>query len=443
MSPTPQINSPISLRRMFALGMAAILAIALGTAVYKTFENVDADEIIVVQAPWSGTLTWYTTPGVKWQFFGTVTSYKKRAIYRFDDDQTIEVKDKDGKVVGKKVTYSNGLEVRFYEGGHGTMCGSIQYDMPLDSVKLTAIHTRYGSQEAVQQQIIETSANKAIYHAGPLMTSKESYGEKRNDLIFFVEDQIQTGVYKTRQRDVRVKDPLSGQEKIVTVAEIVMDKDGKSERQEISALAEFGIRAFNFTIKRLPYDETVEAQIQQQQVIAMDVQTSVASAKKAEQRAITVEWEGKANAATAKWKQEEINSKEIAEAEKNKSVASLNAQAAEQYKREQILRGQGDAERKRLVMEADGALEPKLKALVEIAKANADAIKGYQGNWVPGVVFGGNASTAAPGSGAQMLVDMLTANAARQLGVDLGVAGMSKTATEKPASPAPASPVRR
>ena len=61
----------------------------------------------------------------------------------------------------------------------------------------------------------------------------------------------------------------------------------------------------------MPYEETVEAQIRQQQSITMDVQTAIADAKKAEQRAITVEQQGRANAAEAKWAQEQIKATQV------------------------------------------------------------------------------------------------------------------------------------
>lgn len=440
------------MRRVFALSMAVVLAIALIATAFKSFEKMDADEIMVVQSPIAGTLTWYTTAGIKPQWFGTTTTYKKRSIFAFDQPTVVDVPElgadgkpslgNDGKPIVKKVTKcSNGIDVRFNEGGHATMCGSIQYDMPLDKEHLTALHTRFGNPDAVQRQVIETITRKAVYLSGPLMSSRESYAEKRNDLVFYVEDQVQNGVYKTRQRETRVKDPLSGQEKTATIVEVVM-KDGKPERQEESVLSEFGIRAFNFTIVRLPYDEEVEVQIRQQQQIAMDVQTSIADAKKAEQRTITVTEQGKANAATAKWEQEKINAKDIAEAEKNKRVAELAAQAAEQKKREQILLGEGEATRKRLVMEADGALQPKLDAVVKMTTGIAEAMAKYPGSWVPQFVFGGNqGSVQHPASGAQTMIDLLTADAARRLGVDLGVAGMGKTAAEK-AAPAPPAPKR-
>lgn len=46
----------------------------------------------------------------------------------------------------------------------------------------------------------------------------------------------------------------------------------------------------------------------------------------------------------------------------------MEAQAAEQYKRKMILEGQGEAEKKQLVMNADGALDQKLAAYVAIQK---------------------------------------------------------------------------
>jgi len=48
-------------------------------------------------------------------------------------------------------------------------------------------------------------------------------------------------------------------------------------------------------------------------------------------------------------------------------------------------------------MEADGALEKKLQAYIEVSKLYASAIKDYKGHWVPGVVMGGGNGTHAAG----------------------------------------------
>src|SRR3989338_11194286 len=280
----------------------------------KIWEHLDADRIMVVQKPFSGELTWYITPGTKWQGFGKITTYPRRSIYNFE------------------------TQVRFNDGGHGTMKGSIQYEMPLSIENLTELHIKFGSPTAIQKQLIETVTNKSAYMTGPLMSSKESYAEKRNDLIRYVEDQVVHGVYRTTSKEAKIKDQITGTDKTVTIVEIVM-KNGVPERQEEPVLTVFGIRPFNFTITSLPYDETVEAQIKQQQVIAMDVQTAIADAKKAEQRTITVSEQGKANAAEAKWKQEGLKATEVTLAQQKLEVATLEAKAAEQVKNRDILLG--------------------------------------------------------------------------------------------------------
>lgn len=411
--------------KALGVGIIVVVVIALFSLGGQIMEDVDADELVVIQAPISGDLTWYTTQGWKPQWFGKVTRYKKRSQYTFDTTDP----SKPGKC-------SDGIEVRFNDGGHATMCGSIQYDMPVDEKNLTALHTKFGSQAAIQRQLIETIVGKSIYLSGPLMSSRESFAEKRNDLLFYVEDQVQNGVYKTHQREDRVKDSLTGVDKTVLTVEIVRGKAGIAERQEDAVLNQFGIKAFNFTIKRLPYDNTVEAQIKQQQQITMDVQTAIAGAKKAEQRAITVSKEGEANAAEAKWKQETIKAQKVTEAEQEKAVAitaaekdrdvnKLQKDAAEYYKQQQILRGEGDAAYRRKVMDADGALEKKLTTYVAVMGKFAEEF-GKQ-KWVPEVQMGGAGTSGA--NSAQTMIDVLSTKALRDLGLDMKMEASRRAAT--------------
>ena len=227
------------------------------------------------------------------------------------------------------------------------------------------------------------------------------------------------GFYQTRQRDVRETDPLTGEDKTVTVVEIVTDSTGLPRRQEPGQLTVFGIRPFNFAVTEIAYDETVETQIQQQQQNIMAVQTAIAESRQAEQRALTVEQQGIANAAQAKWVQEVEKAREVTAGEQRLQVAELDRRTAEQRRQEQILLGQGEAERKRLNMQADGALEPKLAALVEINKAYAAAIQGYSGSWVPSIVMGGGGNSQVAGGGAMELMNLLMAQTARDLSVDV------------------------
>lgn len=388
------------IQKLSALVGAALLFFAMLIVSTNLFESVDASHILCVQKPVSGKLEWSTSAGVKWQGFGKVTEYKKLSTYEFK------------------------VPVRFNDGGHGTMIGSLNYELPLDAEHLSQLHIKYGSQEAIQKQLIETVTNKCVYMTGPLMSSKESYAEKRTSLIRYVEDQIMNGVYRTSQKEVKTKDQMTGADKTVTLVEIVQN-GANPDRQEEPVLGNYGIKTSNFAVTELPYDEAVENQIKQQQSITMTVQTAIASAKEAEQRAITAAKEGEANAAKAKWEQEVEKARAVVMAQQKLEVARIDADAAGNEKKASILRGEGEAERKRLVMNADGALEKKLEAIVSINKMYADAIKDYKGNWVPGVVMGSDGARA--GGGATALVDLLTAKTARDIGVDLSLAGKDKT----------------
>lgn len=384
----------MSLGRVVGLAGGVLLALFVLMSIGKIFENVSANELVVIQAPWSGKLTWTKQSGVALQLWGTVTSYPRRQTYVFE------------------------IPVRFNDGGHGTMQGSVQWEMPLSDAQLTMLHQQFGSPEAIQQQLISTVVNKAAYMTGPLMSSKESYAEKRNYLINYVEDQIAHGVYRTIQREIKVADPLTGQDKSAIVVDILMNS-GVPQRQEASILDHYGIVTSNFAIKGLPYDPEVEKQIQQQQQITMQVQTAIAESRQAEQRAITVAKQGEADAAKAKWEQETIKAKAVTEAEQQLAVQTLRNQTAEQYRQEQLKKADGDAGYRRQVMAADGALAQKLDALVKINATWAAAFKDYPGQLVPSVVMG-NGQSGTTGIGAtQNFMDILTAKAAQDLGVSL------------------------
>lgn len=422
---------PISPRKIFITAVTTVVIAVLVILAGRFVEYLDASHLMVIQYP-TGKLMTHTAPGIKPQWFGSVTKYTKRDQFWFSISPE----------QGKKEDQS--IQVRFNDGGHAKISGSIAWEMPMDYDNIIKLHTRYRSHIAIQQQLIRTVLEKSVYMTGPLMSSKESYAERRNDLLNLINDQLVHGVYKTETKQIQEKDPMTGAPKTVSITSIIME-GGKALRQDEAPLEEFGIKTFNLSINQVTYDATVEGQIKQQQQAIMQVQTAVAEAKQAEQRAITAAKEGEANAAKAKWEQEVLKAKAVTLAQQELEVATLKARAAEQTKRESILLGEGEATRKRLVMEADGALAIKLEALVKINEFYANAIKDYEGNWVPSIIMGGSADNRRPGSGAQEMIDLLTANTARQLGVDLGLTGKERTTkgkggTEKKS--APPSPVQ-
>lgn len=406
----------------FALTLKHILAtlfmiiVLLGTPFMV--ENLDATEIMVIQHP-MGELVVHTGQGPKWQGFGKVTTYPRQGQYTFCS-----------KKVAKVVTLcpdadTSAKTLRFNDGGHADLSGSVMWEMPLDEKSIIAIHQTFGSPQAVQGRAIAKMLDGAIYLSGPLMSSTESSGSRRAELVQYINDQAGKGLYVTHSSAITIKDPITGADKTENITVIEM-KGGVPSRQQGSLLSEFNIGLQPMSITELDYDDIVEKQIADRQQSITAVQNAKANSTRAEQDAITAEKEGQAKAATAKWAQEVIKAKEVTMAQQKLEVATLAAKEAEQYKREQILRGEGDSQAKALRMNADGALDAKLEAYVKVNGFYANAIQTAQpGAWTPAFVMGSSGSSNA--TGAQALVDLFTAKAARDLGIDMSVAGKSAT----------------
>lgn len=393
------------------LFILCIVGIGTIVSLSSIYENNEAGEILVIQAPFSGKLAVYTDPGRKWQGWGTPTHYKRSNNFDFDSDQTL-------------------LSIRFNDGGHAKIRGTARYDLPLDEQHILDVHRTFGSPEALHNSLIKSVVEKSIYMAGPLMSSKESYAERKSDLINIIEDQAANGVLQTMPVSKEIEDLISGGKKWVTAVDIRRDKEGKALRQEISPLIRFGITLYNVTPREIEYEKVIVDQIAQQQQATMAVQISIANLKRAEQDALTTVKQGEADAAKAKWTQEAVKATEVTVAQKDKEVAETNAsqrlavakldkEAAEQTKQKEILLGEGEAKRRQLVMQADGALAVKIDAFKAVNANYAAALANYKGALTPAIVMGGNGQNGT--SSVADLMDLLKAKTARDLALDLNL----------------------
>ena len=402
------MSSPKQITKLVIVGFLVVFGLFFFS---EMLVGVDQNDIMVIQSL-GGRLEWFTNGGYHCQCFGKVTKYHKR-------DQVLFMPTADNKD-------AQPITVRFNDGGHADLFGSISWNMPLDVEHLNLIQQKYGSQDAVDQQLVKTVVVKSAYMTGPLMSSAESYAERRNDLIQLIEDQTSNGVLQTQTIEVEQPDPITGEKRLVAIVKPRLNEKGLPLRQEESPLATFGIKTYNLSLSNVKYDEKVEAQIQQQQQSKMQVQTSIANAKMAEQAAITAAKNGEAEAAKAKWAQEVIKAQAVTEAQQKLAVAELDTKAAAQYKQAQILKGEGEGAYKRAVMQANGALEQKLDAWVKVNEKYAEAIANYQGNLTPSVVFAGSGAGNSQHNSVSDLVDLMKAKTAKEIGLDFAVASGGK-----------------
>jgi regulator of protease activity HflC (stomatin/prohibitin superfamily) len=403
-----------ALRVLLAIPVA-ILAVAVGG---KLFETVEKGTYQIKQAAVTGTMSAKLTPGLWPQLWGDITVWPKAETFYFTADR------EEGSA------FDQSIEVRFNDGSLCRISGTCRIVLPTtepDALALVTVHG-YRTFPDMEQKLILPVVRNALRLTANLMSARESYSDKRPDFINWSWDQVQNGLHETEEDTHKVLDPLSG-EMITKTFKIIRTDDAGNPIYQRNPLEATGIRLANFEIKEFVYADKVQEQIATQQEALMAVATASARAKQAEQEALTVEAEGKAQVMRARYEEEQKKVRSVVEAQKDKEVAETQAhkllevaklekEAAEFARQKDILLGQGEAERKRLVLQADGALREKLETYERVNARWADA---YSKRQVPTLVMGGN---GAQGTDQATLdfnqaMQLLVAN---QMGLDLKVA---------------------
>ena len=363
--------------------IGAVVFILFLCMIPSMFERVGKEQITARQAPISGKMAYWTQPGVKGQWWGTVTRYYKTQQLWFGSD------DDKGKQMGEPIP------VIFNDASDGLIYGSLRVKLPTDEQHLDRIQTDYNGMDRLMNDLVKQTVVKVIYASGPLMSAFESYAEKKNNLIEYITDQLTYGVYKTTVRQVETTDPITGEVKVVKVATLIEDENapGGYQRSESSPFAWYGIETGQVAVSRIDYSNQVKQQIAKQQEANMAIQTAKAEAAAAQQNAIKAEEEGKAVAMQAKWAQEKEKAVAVTKAEQERETARLAAEKAEFDKKRIIAEGEAEAAANRAKVAA--GLTPQEKAewdyKTSVGKAEALA----KTSWPKIVFMGGQSGNTA------------------------------------------------
>lgn len=413
----------LTVRRIIGISIAVVILVLGFLSINNLFYNVDADELVVTQGFASGKMDCWTDAGYKLRKFAHVTVYKRSSPIWFGAD-------------GK----GRPLPMRFNDAGKVEVYVSAQVFMPTGCEELKELRKVYGSQDSVIETLVARVVKKAVYNTGPLLSSRESFAEKRPNILQYIEDQANGGIYQTFVTEESSKDEKGEDDEEVDATEsnfrsvqveIVRDAAGLIVRKERSELEKYGVSLANVAIDEMEYEDATLNQINAQREAQQAIQTARAQAKEAQQKAITEKAQGEARAAKARADAEVQKAqavvqaqqqKEVAvlEAEKNRDVAVLEKAAAEAYKQAQTLKGEGDAAYKRAVMQADGALEQKLATYERTTIGVAQALAKQQ--LVPGVVVGASGDSSSTSTGTlDAFLKAMTAKAAQDLALNPGI----------------------
>lgn len=377
--------------------LVGLVALFFICSLGKIGEDVKNETIVVNQFPFTGNMEYWTTPGYHWQWFGKTTTYYKTSQLWFGSD------NEEGTQMG------NPIPVIFNDASDGVIYGSLRVKLPTETKYLERIQTDYNGMDRLMQDLVRPTVTKVIYASGPLMSAFESYAEKKNDLIEYITDQLNNGVYKTTVKQVEVIDQFSGEKKNVKVASLIIDENapGGYARSESSPFAYYGLEIGQVAVSKIGYSQKVMQQIAQQQEANMLVATSKSKSLAAQQETIRIAEEGKAAAEKAKWEQEKIKIVAVTKASQEYEVSRLEALKANEVAKK--VKAEGEAQAAAARAKVSAGLEPEVKARIEKETkiGVAEALSKIQ---LPKVVMTGGSSsgnTAMDAMGLKMMTDLV------------------------------------
>lgn len=394
----------LSLKKVGAIfiGLIVVLLLALST---KIGEDVQNNQIVINQYPFTGKMAYWTQPGFQWQWFGKTTEYYKTNQIWFNEINEDSEGNLDITGLDKKA-----LSITYADKGKGYVLGSVRIELPREQYLLQKIHEDYGNERRLYDELVRPTLGKVILACGPLMTSLESVSEKRNDLIAHATDQLNDGIYRTRAIRVQKLNAITGEQEWIDQAEIVRDTLGNPIRGEESPFAKYGLTVSQLAIADLKYEKATNDQIAKQREADMQIITAKAEAARAVQKAITEEKEGEARATKAKWEEEEKKARAVVQAEQAFQVMELQAKEALEYAKKVRAEGEAEAAKNRALVSA--GLTPLEKATIEkdtkigVAKALAES----KVSWVPTYMLsgnGGSSNNAMDAVGLKMMMDVV------------------------------------
>ena len=386
-------------------GIFALVIIAIMVFLFQgAFEDCDKSKIYVNQYPFTGNYAVWTEGGLQPQYWGNIYEYSKTTQVEF----TGAKKNDDGYVAdGEKPAAA----VTFNDKGRGFIIGSLRVVLPIDFEHMSKIQQDFGSEQALISTLVRPTLYKVVTSCGPLMSSLESVSETRTDLIQYITDQLNNGVYKTKIKKVEVVNELTGDSDVVAKAELISDGNapGGFKRQEVSPFSQYGITCNLVSITDIKYDKATQDQIDAQKGANLAVITSKTKSLEAIQKTILVTEQGKQAAETAKWEQEKEKARAVTKAQQEFEVAKLEAEKAEQVARKVRAEGEAKAAANRALVSA--GLTPLEKATIEkeTAIGVAQALANSNVQWVPSIMIGGSGSNsnAMDAVGLNMMMDIV------------------------------------
>lgn len=312
------------------------------------------------------------------------------------------------------------VQIRFNDATTAGISGITQYILPSDEKEMIEMHNAHKNPEALVKRRLSPYTKESLQSSAQLMSSEMHYGGGRAQMAQDYLDQLKNGVFLLSVKEVNLYDSIEKENRKLYQTQIQKDKDGFPKRK-FSSIKEYGITVADAQITDVDYEEKVDNMLAKKIDAATKASISKQDLMTAQQQALTEAAKGEQKLVEIKYKQMQEQTNQVVAAQTLVEVAkqdlekqSVQEKAAVKEANKIKILADADAYAKRTAIQANGSLEQKLDAYVQVQKFWADAFAKYQGNVVPTYQTGG-----ANGNGGLNFMEIMGAKAARDLSLDL------------------------
>lgn len=401
--------------KLIAVGISAVVGLILFFIVNPFSWNDAGNRIVVEQS--SGKVFVQYQPGVFYSgFFSKETEWPNQISVSYQADKA-DMDLHDGTIeIGKII-------IRFgSDATTAAVSGIVQYILPSDEKEMINMHIAHRTPQSLVSKRLAPYTKECLQSSAQMMSSEMHYSGGRSTMSQDYGDQLKSGVFILKTVDKIVTDSLDGEKKKVYETQIVKNEDGQP-RRKTSSIKEYGITVADAAITDVDYEERVDAMLAKKIDAATKASVSKQELMTAQQQALTAKAKGEQVLVETEYQQKKEQTKQVVAAQTKVAVA-------EQDKLQQKIAYEGaimeakkikelaDAEAyaKSKIMKADGALDKKLAAYVQVQTAWSVAFSKYTGSITPMYSMGGNSGNT---NAATNFMELMTMKSAKDLHLDM------------------------
>ncbi|PZR33903.1 MAG: hypothetical protein DI538_17390 [Azospira oryzae] len=406
--------NPLINKKTILIGVAAIVAFIFFIMV-NPFSWNDAGNRTVVERTTGEQIVQFA-PGIFYAgFFSKQKEWPNQISVTYQEEKLENEIEDNGIEVGK-------ISIRFSDATTADVKGITQFILPSDEKEMILIHNTHRTPQSLVTKRLAPYTKECLQSSAQLMSSEKHYGGGRAQMAQDFLDQLKEGVYLLKTEEHVLYDSLEHEKKRVYQTEVQYDKKTGTPKRKLSSIKEYGITVADAAITDVDYEDKVDQKL----VKIIDAVTKSSISKQelmtAQQQTLTAKAKGEQALVEIEYQQKQDQTKQVVEAETKVKVAeqdklqqkiAYEGSILEAKKIKELADAQAYARSR--IMQADGALEMKLKAQVEVQKVWAEAFSKYTGAVVPQIQTGGGTTQ----NGALNFMDIMTAKTAKDFALDL------------------------